>query len=84
MAKMSPPLTVMEKVAKPIPLSRVLFWGGVCSILFGLGGILDLIFILRVSRLDLPLIRFSEVFIAIGFLSIVGGLALRARDAKTR
>jgi len=84
MAKTSPPLTVIEKVARPIPLSRVLVWGGVCSILFGLGGILDLIFVLRVSRLDLPLIRFSEVFIAIGFLSMVGGLALRARDAKTR
>src|SRR5437870_4344878 len=39
MANTKPLLTVMEKAADPIPASRVLFWGGACTILFGLGSL---------------------------------------------
>ena len=80
MASTKPQLTVMEKAADPIPASRVLFWGGACSILFGLGSLVAIL--LRTTRFDLPVIRIAEVFIAIGLLSIVAGLALRAREAK--
>src|SRR2546427_2153323 len=55
-------------------------WGGACTILFGLGSLVAIL--LRTTRLDLPVIRIAEVFIAIGLLSIVAGLALRAREAK--
>ena len=58
----------------------MLFWGAAYSILFGLGSLVAIL--LRTTRLDLPVIRIAEVFIAIGLLSIVAGLALRAREAK--
>jgi len=80
MANTKPQLTVMEKAADPIPASRVLFWGGACTILFGLGSLVAIL--LRTTRVDLPVIRIAEVFIAVGLLSIVAGLALRAREAK--
>jgi len=67
--------------SRPIPASRVLFWGGACTILFGFGSLVAIL--LRTTRLDLPVIRIAEVFIAVGLLSIVAGLVLRAREAKS-
>src|SRR2546428_294279 len=55
--------------------------GGACSILFGLGSLVAIL--LRTTRFDLPVIRIAEVFIAVGLLSIVAGLVLRAREAKS-
>jgi len=83
MANMEPRLTVMQKAAKPVPVSSELLLSGAFAILLGLCLFFYFVFITH-GRLDVPGIRISEVFIAIGLFASVIGLALRARDAKNR